>query len=498
MHDDCTCYGKKAPGHNTVAIDRRSSHGAYRRSDIETFASELPGIAVARMRHHFPYRMQDVPDQGIYRRTIIHNAIDLDHPYVLDLFEVSGGTLHDYFLHGAYQFQQQPARDGVSANLRSGLQPLSDEAFGGGNPEYGRIKSLVQGPLAEKGSVDFRFVDKPDHGSRTHLFADARTRLILGDGEAIQGGTQVINGGKGIVAKTFPQIVLRREVSLGERTVFVVIHEPFHDSSQIKSYSKRLLNDGNALSVTVNTEDGRTDRYPVSLRFQKAEITTEQLMSDGDFQANAVIAAASEHGSKKDLWLVDGSRVNLGDRVLEPRVPNVVDANILEIQRGIYYGEPHSLLTNADLPVGSDLAGQTLLLELSDEKGIGVNPPHGFHVWTMDEQRFLKLLTIDHVKAEGKRKRRVFVRQDPGLVCCTTPGIRPTRRARSSAWMMPRPARGRWSDGTPRDRLPTPFRGSSLGLSRRTPGILAPTARSIRPKRRSLMHMPSPANTACV
>ncbi|MCU0794208.1 MAG: hypothetical protein MUE42_15470, partial [Opitutaceae bacterium] len=58
-----------------------------------------------------------------YQRLMILNTSDIARPYILDLFRVSGGTVHDYTLHGSIRFDQARESSFALAPM-SGTYPL--------------------------------------------------------------------------------------------------------------------------------------------------------------------------------------------------------------------------------------------------------------------------------------------------------------------------------------------------------------------------------------
>ena len=58
-----------------------------------------------------------------YTRSLVLNAIDPDMPYVVDIFEVAGGTLHDYHLRSTSQ-HPSTAKESLPMQPMAGLRVL--------------------------------------------------------------------------------------------------------------------------------------------------------------------------------------------------------------------------------------------------------------------------------------------------------------------------------------------------------------------------------------
>ncbi len=97
--------------HNTVAINRATQPQSvnqepgnvghfFTSGSLFEFEPNLNGISLAEVDGSRAY----VNVASRYQRLLILNAIDGAHPYVIDFFRLKGGTVHDYFLHGAPRF----------------------------------------------------------------------------------------------------------------------------------------------------------------------------------------------------------------------------------------------------------------------------------------------------------------------------------------------------------------------------------------------------------
>lgn len=64
----------------------------------------LPGLSLLRIDapRAYPWSVKR------YARTLALNTVDLQHPYVIDLFLVDGGKIHDYFMRGGDRRAQLP------------------------------------------------------------------------------------------------------------------------------------------------------------------------------------------------------------------------------------------------------------------------------------------------------------------------------------------------------------------------------------------------------
>jgi len=88
-------WSKTTIAHNTVTVDRRRQFGAARGRVIEMLADGDLHLATIDNPGVYP----EIATR--YMRTLLLVETGADSAYLVDLFRVSGGTQHDYSLHGA-------------------------------------------------------------------------------------------------------------------------------------------------------------------------------------------------------------------------------------------------------------------------------------------------------------------------------------------------------------------------------------------------------------
>ena len=111
-----------------------------------------------------------------YRRMLILVTIDREHPYVVDVFHVSGGSLHDYMLHGSVDHAQRVEVDLDLADARARFM----EGLGridASRPTY-ELFSSVRGARTEGGwRAFFVYPSRPDVGARVHVLGGPTRRF---------------------------------------------------------------------------------------------------------------------------------------------------------------------------------------------------------------------------------------------------------------------------------------------------------------------------------
>ena len=375
--------------HNTVAIDDKNCAGKRTAAgSLELYAPNQPGVALVRVEA----KMAAYPGAcDRYRRTLVHNTVDLEHPYVLDIFEVKGGKKHDYFLQGSSE-KKYSQKGSTSLNLGTFNKPAPR------NPQaitsWDGFENLKAAEMAEDGYVDFRFEDNSQMGTRTHFQKDESLKLILGEAPNMMYRT---NGGYSKTwrkhmpkYKTVPKLILRHEGETGLVTNYVLAHEVLNGPSVIKGITHEINSD-RVLSVTVDLGD-RKDYYAIALE-KPGKLQSGPLKADGVFAA-----AVTTKDGKCDLWMTGASKAECMGREITatPALTGSVE-RVVRMESG---APRDAYLTDAQLPTGDALKHEVVMLEFFDEKG---------------EWQFTLSSEIEDVLADGD-KRWVTIKQDAGII----------------------------------------------------------------------------------
>ncbi len=375
--------------HNTVAIDGKNNAGKQTAAgSLELYTPKLPGVALVRVEA----RMAAYPDDDCsrYRRTLVHNTVDLAHPYVLDIFEVRGGSKHDYYLQGSSE-KEYPQKGSTSLKLGdfTKLAPENPESIKG----WDGFENLKSAAMTNDGYVDFRFEDEPQMGTRTHFQQDEALSLILGEAPNMMFRT---NSGYSQTwrkhmpeYKTVPKLVLRHEGEAGLSTLYVLVHEVLDGPSVVTGIKHQVNADG-VLSVAVDLGE-RRDYYAIALEEPGA-------LASGPLAADGVFAAAVTRDGKADVWMAEATRAECLGRSIKADEPALTGAveRVVRMEDG---APRDAYLTDAKLPPGDALRHETVMLEFLDADG---------------NWQFTLASEIEDVVADGDR-RWVTLKQDAGV-----------------------------------------------------------------------------------
>jgi len=292
-----------------MTADERRQYAASIGGDLEVFVPELPGISMIRVDGKKAYRNL----AETYRRTLFQNSIDLNHPYIVDIFEVSGGRIHDYLLHGCAD-EDQAGSCNVPLVKMPGEHPLLQRGEVWEEPKkmrdpincYGLFRNVQYGKVLENTTVDFRYKSSPTIGTRTHIPKSPDMELYLAESPSLR---KVGHHNEDRVYDFWrPSLILRTKKG---STVFAVVHEPFSGAPSISNVEV-IPSSGDSIALRVTT-GGRTDEYILALS------DGVEKMSAGRLQVTGMAGVASFTDDKTDLWLIGDGEMSANSVALETR-----------------------------------------------------------------------------------------------------------------------------------------------------------------------------------
>ena len=403
-HNDTLMMGLFGHGRNLLSFSahQNQSHGPENKnmviidngwqnkyiSDIagrlEIFAP-LPGLQISRVDASHIIHGGNANGTGStsvqrYRRTFLQNTIDIHKPYLVDIFEVAGGSSHDFLIRGSGVLEQEYPKTNLT--LSNGTMPIPDSKAA----EFTNTKKSAY--AANKSFwIDINFSDKPKYGSRSHFPAQGEAGELYLNSMTEQ-WTNDPNYGHGVPV---PQYTLHRSGTAPLKTTFVAVHEVLDGSgsSFIQSVTKEAI-DSDSIAIKVTLKNGRIDTYLVSFNDQK-------MMNYNGVSADAIIAASSSVNGKSDMWMVGGNSINNGMRTLNALNAEVT-STVTNINRKENGASSNSFDTDMTLPLGYQLANQVLLLENFENGSL----------------KYVNSYIIDHVE-KVNNKTRIHVRFDPGV-----------------------------------------------------------------------------------
>lgn len=253
-------YSAYSFSHNTVLVDRTNQNmaaaGQQTNGSIDYYATNGDGVSVVSVDGRSFY----TNELGKYKRTVMQNASDTSAPYLLDIFEVEGGSMHDYILNGT-RLTQQTLSTTNPVEAVPGEHPYLLESEPWDPPKamldpypgegYGALTNAYSGKATKDFTTDFRYINPYAEGGMykggTYWYdAEAFGENYLHYAAVLEGDQSQANPGLAVD---------------DDAQSFYTAKAPFsvaYDMGEIKTVDCvriRQSNDGNAYKIEVS-EDG--------------------------------------------------------------------------------------------------------------------------------------------------------------------------------------------------------------------------------------------------
>ncbi len=441
--------------HNQVVVNRRLVDNGDTFGNVEFF-NRRPGVSAVQVENTKAYAHVGAK---LYRRTLILNSRDADAPYFVDVFEVDGGRTHDYSIHGSV-LDEQNAAASLEMDRMDEKMPLLEEGETFHYPPPGQMGVRAKGPVDallrdvsqatpnENFHVDFTYKERPDLGTRIHMFADERAKFYLGRTPSLRKcpgkGPQAYKHG---LDYWMPHFVVRRRVGKGEslKSVFLAVYDMYDGEPSITSV-RRLDAGDDAVALEIKHADSKTDTIVYSLGGARE-------MSTGGVEMHGKLGLVSQKGAKADGYLMAGRYLRAGGVNLESDAPEYTGV-IISATRKYDGAEDDTFAVDADLPAGEELRGRWMIVTHPKEitrYGRGDPWPrkpgpyrHAYKIRSIEKTGGETIVHLGHdhgLRTEGDITREVFApgkwfKGDNTFVihnaCCTVPA--PVIRPSSGPW----------------------------------------------------------------
>ena len=323
--------------HNTVVVDRNKQNGESTKGRLLAYEHDPRGWSFVQVEDANAYG----PPVTRYRRSLLLNTRDLEAPYLVDVFEVRGGRMHDYALHGPTVFDSTAAVD-LPLSPLPGERPLltPDEAavaFDLSKHPYGLFSNVRAGMPKENFAVTFGLVDPyklPAYtpnarwpaGTSFHYAVDPqkyadrgaigvqshfvgltekpgeRWQVLLGETPSLLRGG--LTGSPLTEKLRRPSLLLRHEGNAPLSSVYVVVHEPYYQAPKITAARRLKTAEPNAVAIEIETGD-RVDTVLLALDGASVTVRSPQPAS---LQGRLAVVERSRMVNRRKVGLSAASR----------------------------------------------------------------------------------------------------------------------------------------------------------------------------------------------
>lgn len=381
-------FTEQIVAYNAVTIDRSDmaspSANTYGNGDLTLYEPGHDGLAVTEIDGQRAYGNK----ASRYQRIMLLNTVDINRPYVVDVFRVTGGMTHDYVWHGSIRYDQT-AQCSFALTPMPGDYPMLEGAevwveptsSGSSFPYYGFWRNVSTNPCP--GNFQISYVDASRTSPRdTKLWMTADAAQY----DVYLGRTPVPARSNGepddwwVNGFWRPSTIIRKRVTSGPLDdLFVSVVEPLKNGAGTIASVLRGSMSGSSLEsvgLQVAFTDGRIDRYLINLHNAQvagagagsATISTV----DGSYSLTGRIGLQITGSADPRVWTVHASEFQYPGGSFTPSDVNY-SGSITGATRVLEGADHDAFVTDTPLPLGTELQGKRLSVTFSTLSGSGTS-----------------------------------------------------------------------------------------------------------------------------
>jgi hypothetical protein len=328
--------------------------------------------------------------------------------YVVDLFRVQGGTVHDWLLHGS-------ADDDMAADCSVPLVPREGtlleasetwvEPIGESSPvkPYALIREIRETKTEDSFAVTFRYpgTEGPaaTGGVRTHLLGGPATEIFLGKVPRIRSAE---GDDRKVYDFWMPQLILRRRGPAPLESLFAAVHEPFRGGPFLGTVRSLPLDPPEAGAVALEVEHG--DLRDTIISTLDDPPYPERRLPEGVSLQGRLGILRRQGDRVVEAWLVDGTRLAQGEFVLTNANARY-EGTLKSATRKADGAATDSLITDSELPLGDALAGRWMTVTHGNGRA------HGYEIAGVARTQNQSIITLrdDHgLKINGNATEECY------------------------------------------------------------------------------------------
>ncbi len=386
--------------HNLVAVDRQNQAGGD--CDLLAFFPDSNGVSMAEADGKRGYRK--IEDVDMYRRMLALVPVSDQDAYVVDVFRVRGGSIHDWLVHGSGNHDMTAecnvnftgTRENMLEEGEEWVEPRDEQSS---YNVWGCIRDVQEDSADGLVQTTFRYVDEPDKGVRTHVIAGGQVQVYLGKSLTPR---KASHDTRKAFDYWMPQLVVRRTGDAPLATTFVAIEEPFSEKTFIDSVEPLAVEPAAVGVVALRVTHGDTVDTIISTLDEPPY--PERTTADG-ISIRGRLGIVRQVGSQTTgAWLFEGERLSCR----QWSISTEIGAYRGEISAGLRQAdgdEYDAFVTADDLPLGNTLRGVWMIVT----HGNGYT--HGYEIERIVEQDGERVIvvTYDHgLMIEGDTTKQFY------------------------------------------------------------------------------------------
>ncbi len=396
-------------GHNTVVVDRKDQVAGKSDGDLLWYFPDNAGVSAVAADGKRGYRKTRGLD--LYRRMLVMIPVSEADAYVVDVFRVRGGAMHDWALHGDADRDTTAACSLPLAGKRKNmLEPGEkwDEPTTEGHRfnAYGMVRDVQRGETAGSFRVDFTYLDEPMRGLRTHVFTGGPAEVWLGRSPSVR---RMGQGTGGDMRKAYdfwmPHLLVRRQAQAPLASTFAAIHEPYAGKPFLSRVERLKLSPASEQAVALRVTHGDTVDTIISTLDEPPY--PDRATSNGIRLRGRLGIVRQKRGKTTSAWLFEGRSLSGQGWRLDAQQSRYT-GEIAAATRKADGAAQDAFITNADLPVGDTLHRAWIIVT----HGNGYT--HGYEIDRVEKRdgKTTIVLTMDHgLRIDGGVTTEVFFPQ---------------------------------------------------------------------------------------
>jgi hypothetical protein len=391
--------------HNTVVVNRRNQRTHDSDGDLLAFFPDAGGIGAVEADGRRAYA--DIDGLDVYRRLLVTVPVSESDAYVVDLFRVRGGAIHDWALHGDADEDTTasctlPLGEARALMLEPGEKWDEPTIEGAKHHPYGMVRDARPADAADGFRIDFTYMKDPNRGLRVHLVGGLPAQAWLGRSPSVR---RMGQGRAGDMRKAYdfwmPQLLVRRTGQSPLASTFAAVHEPYAGRPFLESVTPLAFGNDAEFAVALQVRHG--DIVDTILSTDGAPPFPERTTPTGIRMAGRLGIVREQAGRVIAAWLFDGT--SLSGKGWELRSEAALAGTLTGAMRKADGAAVDAFLTEADLPAGEALKGAWMIVTH------GSGHRHGYCIERVEPQggKSMVVLSEDHgLRIEGARTREVF------------------------------------------------------------------------------------------
>ncbi|MBM4086879.1 MAG: hypothetical protein FJ272_18990, partial [Planctomycetes bacterium] len=401
-------------GHNLVVVDRKDQVGRPADGDLLSFFPGSSGVAVVEADGKRAY--SNIKGLDTYRRLLVMIPVSEADAYVVDIFRVRGGAMHDWALHGDADEDTTAACSLALSEKRPTMLEAGEEwaeptIEGARFNPYGMLRDMRKAETDAGFQVAFAYAQQPERGLRVHLLPGGRSEVWLGKSPSVR---RMGYGISGDMRKAYdfwmPQLLVRRAGQAPLASVFVAVEEPFAGTPFITGVAPLKLTPaddggvalqvrhGDAVDTIISTEQRGHPSFPGNMDVPFS------VSGDGVQLRGHLGIVRRQSGKVTGAWLFEGQSLS-GEGFSVKAERERCTGEIVAATRKADGAADDAFLTDAPLPVGDALRGAWMIVTYANgfRQGYEID-----RVEKRDGKTWI-ILTDDHgLRIEANQTQEVF------------------------------------------------------------------------------------------